>query len=231
MNNLHIMRCIAASLAALLIGGNAMSAPIVVLNNGAFQSTKFASGMHQVGLFVPTLTVTDWPPPGGNPDEQPNSIFFRSRYIAPGVIGATFSGNQLDTFPPPPIATPALLGEGGLRIETWALDSGSDFLLPSYDPESGVANPASMGQMGTSGYFRLDLFEEGQYAYLGYARSDMRQFGYMQYECVSPIDWRLVGYSYGGVDEPIVVVDLVPNPGTLGVLGAGILARRNQRPK
>jgi hypothetical protein len=224
-------RSIAASLATLIFGGHAMASPIVVLNDGAFQNTNFASGMHQVGLFVPTLTVTDWPPPGGNEDEQPNSVLFQSRFIATGVIGAGFVGNQLDTFPPPPIATPGFVYDGGLRIEGWTIDAGSPLTLPTYDIESGTANPASIAQFGTGGNFQLDSFVPGEFAYVGYSRSDVRQFGYLQYECISAVEWILIGYAYGLIDESIVVQNLVPTPGALGVLGAALIARRGERPK
>jgi hypothetical protein len=228
MKNVNHMRGAAALLATCIFGGTAMAAPTVVMNNGAFQNTNFASGMHQVGLFVPTLTVTDWPPPGGNADEQPNSVLFEAKEFTAGEVYAAFVGNQLDIFPPPPIATPGFLLEGGLRIEGWSIDASKQIRLPTYDNSSGVANPASISQNGTAGSFQLDSFNPGEYAYLGYTRSDARQFGYVQYQCVSTFEWRLIGYSYGGIDEAVTVINLVPSPGALGALGAGLLRRQRR---
>lgn len=199
-----------------------MAEPTKVFVTEEFAETNFADGAHQLGIFTPILTVTSYPPPGGSSDEQPNSVTFSAGYTALDVLEGAIFGNNLDGFPPPPIASPGLFLDGGLKIEDVLLDASGRFRMPGYDPDLGIVNPTRLLHEGD---FRLDLFNEGDYAYLGYCRSDRRQFGYVQYAYISPTEWLLVGYAYGAVDEPVMVKNLIPEPGALGVLGVTLLRR------
>lgn len=197
-----------------------------------YANANFGAGTLQLGIFTPTPTVTPFPAPDGSDTEQHNSIVFITRYAAPGIPTGGFTGNNLDVFPDLPLATPGLYLSGRLKIEGVTLDASGSFRLPSYNSEHGSVEPATLFHGGS---FDLNDFGDGggkaPYAYVGYCSSDKRRFGYVQYEWVSPIDWRLIGYAYGGIDEPVTVTNLVPAPGGVAVLAlaAAPLLTRSRR--
>ncbi len=192
-----------------------------------YANANFGAGTLQLGIFAPELTVTPYPVPSD--EEQYNSIVFGTRYVGPGIPDGNFAANNLPLFPDLPIATPGFYLPGRLKIEGVILDASGAFVLPSYDPEFGV-NPAAIANGGS---FDLNDFGDGDgrapYAFVGYCSSDKRRFGYVQYEWVSPIDWRLIGYAYGDLDEPILVTNLVPAPSTLATLTLVPFAARRRR--
>lgn len=191
-----------------------------------FAETNFADGTLQLGIFTPVLTVM--PLPNSASDELPNSLTFFAQYTLPGLLESSFSGNNLDGFPPPPIASPGIYIDGGLKIENVTLNAAGAFRMPGYDDEFGTVSPAQIAH-GIFGDYRLDQFGDGEFAYVAYCRSDKRQFGYVQYAYVSPVEWRLIGYAYGAVDEPLMVVNLVPSPGAISAISGLLLARRSTR--
>ncbi|QYK47747.1 MAG: hypothetical protein KF838_13260 [Phycisphaeraceae bacterium] len=224
-----VVALLPAMLAALTFGGTAMADITKVYVTPEYAEANFADGTRQLGIFTPVLTVTPLPAPGGSGDEQPNSVTFSTGYIFPGSLNGAFFGNNLDGFPPPPIASPGLYLDGGLKIENVILNAAGSFRMPGYDPEFGIVNPVTISH-GVS--FDLESFNEGEYAYLGYCRSDRRQFGYVQYAYIAPDNWRLIGYAYGGIDEPVTVTNLVPvPPAALGLLSAALLTRSRRSDK
>ncbi len=213
-----------------VVGSVAHAAITTVCVTPEYAGANFGSGLLQLGIFVPELTVTTYPSPGGSDTEQPNSIVFITRYADPDVPDGGLTGNSLDIFPDLPIATPGLYLLGGLKIQGVTLDASGAFRLPSYDSGTGSVEPATLFHGGD---FNLNDFGDGPgkapYAYVGYCSSDKRQFGYVQYQWVSPIEWRLIGYSYGGIDEPVTVTNLVPAPGALAAFGLVLAIPRSRR--
>ncbi|QYK48159.1 MAG: hypothetical protein KF838_15380 [Phycisphaeraceae bacterium] len=225
-----VVALLPAMLAALNFGGTAMADITKVYVTPEYAEANFADGTRQLGIFTPVLTVTPLPASGGAGDEQPNSLAFYAEYTSPGLLESSISGNNLDSFPPPPIASPGIYLDGGLKIENVILSASGNFRMPGYDDEFGTVSPAQIAH-GTFGDYRLDQFGNGEFAYVAYCRSDRRQFGYVQYAYIAPDNWRLIGYAYGGIDEPVTVTNLVPAPAALGLLGAGVLigTRRRER--
>jgi hypothetical protein len=211
-----------------VVGSVAHAAITTVFVTPEYANENFGSGTLQFGLFVPELTVTPYPVPAN--DEQLISMVFGTHYAAPGVPNGAITGNNLPLFPDLPIDTPGFYLPGGLMIQGVTLDSSGAFGLPSYDPSTGNVNPAALAHGGD---FNLTDFGDGEgkspFAYVGYCSSDKRRFGYVQLEWLSPIEWRLIGYSYGGIDEPVTVTNLVPAPGALGAFGLVLAIPRSRR--
>lgn len=220
---------VAVLLAMSSVAGSVAHAAITtVFVTPEYANANFGSGLLQLGIFVPELTVTPYPVPSD--EEQPNSLVFFTRFVDLGVPDGAIFANNLDLFPDLPLATPGLYLSGRFKIENVVLDASGAFRLPSYSSDDGGVNPAALGNGGA---FDLNDFGDGPgkepYAYVGYCSSDKRQFGYVQYEWVSPIEWRLIGYSYGGIDEPVTVTNLVPAPGALAVFCFLAIPRARRR--
>jgi hypothetical protein len=233
----HESRTLAAAFAALLVtlilGGHAMAAPIVVLNDGEHQDLIISRGQHRIHIFQDTLEIDPWPTPGG---DAPYSLIlnFQFTFGDPDLVSGVIAGNMLPLFPARPLQTPAIAATGGLRLENETIDATRSYVLPSYEPFSGETLPAFIGH-GTSPFSAFDLtsFESGEMAYIGLANSSLSMFGYMQIERVNVLDWKLIGYAYDPTGAPVVVERLVvPVPPSLFALGgaaAAIAMRRKVR--
>ncbi|MCW5769055.1 MAG: hypothetical protein KIT19_10250 [Phycisphaeraceae bacterium] len=220
----------AAALAALLIGGNAMAAPIVVLNDGEHRDLIISRGEYLISALSDTLSIIPASAPAGS---LPNSIFISFGYTTGGVLAGGLGGNWLPLFPLHPLQTPAILATGGLNLEGTSIDGTDMFVLPTFDPFFGDVSPAFITH-GTGPFsgFNLTMFNEtNNTAYIGYGSSDLSLFGYMQIERVTEVDWKLIGYSYEPTGVAIDVVKLVvPATGSLLVLGAaGLLVGQMRR--
>lgn len=227
--NYSMTRTLAAALAAastLLLGGQAMASPIVVLNDGAHKDVIISHLDFYIPVMQPTLELV----PYGDLVISPDSITMNFGYLG-GVLGGGIGGNTLPQFPGIPLRTPAIFVAGGLRLDGMTLGpSSNDFLSPSYDPVLGDASPAFITH-GTSPFsaFNLLTFEDGDYAYIGYASSDYSIFGYMQIQRVNEIDWKLIGFAYDAGSISVVPLP-TPPAGVLmgmGIAVAGARSRRN----
>lgn len=229
MNRQNIRTLALAAASMLLLGGQAMASPIVVLNDGPDRDTIISRGDYYIHLFAMEATI-DPNIPGESP--APYSLRINFGY-AFGEVGGSISGNSLPDWPPLPVQSPALLVPGRLMLDGWTLDESLEFMQPDYDPTSGGTNIYSLvhGTSSSSAFNLNDFTSAGDMAYIGYATSDLTIFGYMQIERVTEVDWKLVGYAFDPSGEGIVVQELViPAPSALGLL-AGTLAIRPKRRK
>ncbi len=204
---------LAAALAACVIGGTAMAEPIVVLNTGEHRDTIISHGDFYIPCLQPVLELV----PYSDPSSATNALYLNFAYLGSDLHGAV-TGNALPSSPPFPFQTPALYLPGGFRIQDELLDSPAGFVEPTFDPEFGDVRPVAFSH-GTQSFsdFNLELFNNGDMAYIGYASSDFALYGYMQIQRVNVTDWKLIGYSY---NEASITVVPLPAPPTAPLSGA-----------
>ncbi|MCW5769057.1 MAG: hypothetical protein KIT19_10260 [Phycisphaeraceae bacterium] len=224
-----VLRSTVMSVVLSLIGGTAMSDVHTVLDP---EQRIITRNEFMFDLFNPTeLVLTPYVPGGGPFSQSPNSMRLGFEEFA-GAPTATITGNILIPFPPTPFASPSLLGgiDALLQNGTW-LDATRIWVDPDYDPDSGVIQPASLGQLGDQGDFDILSFTGSEMVYIGYARSDKSMFGYVQMQRVTTYDWKLIGYRFDDSGAPLFIEPLVvPGSATLLAIGtAGLLAGRQRR--
>jgi hypothetical protein len=209
---------------ALLLAGHAAASPIVVLNDGEHRDTIVSRGGYDIHLFANEVTLDPFDP---TRYPQPNTLIIRFGYSF-GQVSGGISGNPLPDWPPLPVQTPALLAQGGMKIEGQFVDASWGFAEPAYDPTSGGTNVASISHGAGSDFNLNDFTQPGDMAYIGYATSDFSMFGYMQIERVTEVDWKLIGYAYDPSGGGILVQNLVPAPSALTLAFLAALPRRRR---
>ena len=226
---MRIVRTILIACGLTLASAPASASPIVVLNDGFHKDTIISRGNHRIQLFASEATIDPWPTPGGDAAYSLR-INFQYLFGDPDVVSGSIQGNDLPLFPPRPIESPALAVFGGLKLEGTILDEGTVYLQPAYDPDGGSIVPAALHH-DTHPFadFNLESFADGDMAYIGYATSDLSVFGYMQIQRVNVLDWKLIGYAYDPSGAGILVTNLVPAPGVLGLAAASLLGLPRRR--
>ncbi|QYK47381.1 MAG: hypothetical protein KF838_11390 [Phycisphaeraceae bacterium] len=202
----------------------AAASPIVVLNDGPDRDTIISRNGYYIHLFADEVTLDPYDP---LQYPQPNTITIDFGYSLQ-LYGA-ISGNPLPDWPPLPVPTPALLAEGGLKIKDQFIDASSAFNEPQYDPTTGGTNIAQISHGAGSNFNLTEFTVPGQMAYVGYASSDFSIIGYLQIERVTEVDWKLVGYAFDTSGEGILVQNLVPAPGVMGVAGIMMVVGARRR--
>lgn len=197
----------------------------VVIHDPLARPVVTTDGNVSIGLFRPTLVLQDYPPVGVEVIENSVRIGF---YFDSGVIRGGIVGNDLP-FPSFPLQSPSLFADGALELLGMELDSAGTWFSPRYDSISDIATPATLSQVNEFGNFQIQSFADGAMAYIGYADADRTRFGYIQIQRQSLTDWTLVGHAYGDLGEVVVVENLIPAPGMLGLAVASFLALPRRR--
>lgn len=214
--NFKMLALTAAS--TLLLGGQAMASPIVVLNDGEYEDTIVSHGNFYLQCLQPDISLI----PYSDSVTTLNAIYISFSYFSGELVGG-ISGNTLPQFPGLPLRTPAIYARDGLRLDGLTLGpTSTGFIRPGYDPVLGDVSPAFITH-GTSPFsaFNLTSFADGEMAYIGYASADFTLFGYMQIQRVNETDWKLIGFAY---DVGSISVVPLPTPPVGALLGLGFAA-------
>jgi hypothetical protein len=174
-----------------------------------------------IGLFVPRIDIRQW-----SPDMPDFQYSIRISFVGTGPsAGGTIEGNTVSNWGSV-IPSPCLTPDGRLDLLGTFVGPTNTWRGPQQLNPDTVAQ-AILSQAGALGDFDLNVFSEGECAYIAFADYTRSKFGYVQIERLDDSNaslWGLIGLSYDLSGAPVEVVDLrtVPVPATVVTVGAAV---------